>query len=99
MVDDAGHGHGNRQPDPEPELVTVNPKSGVPRKRKAREDGQPAQPRRLTRSHEACARCRRKKSKVTCLTPLATFLIVADPDDHYSAIQNTPVARLVSLLV
>jgi hypothetical protein len=68
MVDDSGHG--NRQPDPEPELVTVNAKSAVPRKRKAREDGQPAQPRRLTRSHEACARCRRKKSKVTWLIKL-----------------------------
>ena len=54
---------GRVQPDPEPELVTVSTKSAVPRKRKNREDGQPAQPRRLTRSHEACTRCRRKKSK------------------------------------
>ncbi|KAF8317098.1 hypothetical protein DL93DRAFT_2154390 [Clavulina sp. PMI_390] len=84
VVDDAGHDHGNRPPDSEPELVTVSAatstpgaKSSVPRKRKAREDGQPAQPRRLTRSHEACARCRRKKSKCDSKHPSCSACLAA----------------------
>ncbi|KAH8832511.1 hypothetical protein DL96DRAFT_1457837 [Flagelloscypha sp. PMI_526] len=38
--------------------------SSKKRKRSRKDDGEPAEPRRLRRSHEACARCRSKKIKV-----------------------------------
>jgi hypothetical protein len=46
-----------------------------PRKRRKGPDGQhiPAEPRRLRRSHEACARCRSKKIKVSAAVKSSVF--------------------------
>src|SRR5258708_314414 len=54
---------------PTPPILNVVVEEAVkpapPRKRKKPEDGTEVQPRRLRRLHEACARCRRKKIKVS----------------------------------
>ena len=51
----------------QPQQAQVQPTPSQGRKRKKAENGEPstpAEPRRLRRSHEACARCRSKKIKV-----------------------------------
>jgi hypothetical protein len=56
-------------PNGHPGMAQMSPPQPPSRKRKkVNADGQesgPAQPRRLRRSHEACARCRSKKIKVS----------------------------------
>lgn len=78
---------------------------GPPRKRKkadpdSGEPPTPAEPRRLRRSHEACARCRSKKIKaspvgrhrrqIPVLSPLASRTDLVRPPS--SATQSTPAA-------
>lgn len=72
-----------QQMDQQPPIDAQQPQQSQPqpppsqgRKRKKAENGEPttpAEPRRLRRSHEACARCRSKKIKVgtVILPPLA----------------------------
>src|SRR5258708_5775648 len=51
----------------QPQQSPPQPTSSQSRKRKKADNGEPttpAEPRRLRRSHEACARCRSKKIKV-----------------------------------
>lgn len=71
-------------PEPTPPALSV-----PTRKRKAKTEGDGEatgpEPRRLRRSHEACARCRSKKIKVY----LSLFVSIALSDSSISAIQST----------
>ncbi|OCH90015.1 hypothetical protein OBBRIDRAFT_835375 [Obba rivulosa] len=68
--------HHHQPPPPE------SPHSGAPatsakKRRKADDGGQGAEPRRLRRSHEACARCRSKKIKCDSKHPRCTACALA----------------------
>jgi hypothetical protein len=73
-----------QQMDQQPPIDAQQPQQSQPqpppsqsRKRKKAENGEPttpAEPRRLRRSHEACARCRSKKIKVGTISRNASSL-------------------------
>ena len=78
------------------------PSSGSSRKRRKTDSGEdagPAEPRRLRRSHEACARCRGKKIKASPVgvarpQTSATLANITLPTTH-SAIRSIPDVPLV----
>ena len=73
------------------------------RKRKKAENGEPttpAEPRRLRRSHEACARCRSKKIKVGTISRNSSSLgrshVVASPVGQHRRQFPGPLTRIPS---
>ncbi|KAF9067239.1 hypothetical protein BDP27DRAFT_1329223 [Rhodocollybia butyracea] len=68
--------------------------SGPPAKRRRKNDGEPSEPRRLRRSHEACTRCRGKKIKCDSKHPRCTACVTAgvqcNQEDRH---RQTTIAR------
>jgi hypothetical protein len=91
------------QPGPPPPAPPPPPPQVQQRKRKKIENGgeasSSAEPRRLRRSHEACARCRNKKIKASPAgLDRRQLPCSADQKVFRSATLNIRVARLVLLL-
>ncbi|KAE9403609.1 hypothetical protein BT96DRAFT_917383 [Gymnopus androsaceus JB14] len=68
--------------------------NGPPVKRRRKNDGEPSEPRRLRRSHEACTRCRGKKIKCDSKHPRCTACVTAgvacNQEDRH---RQTTIAR------
>ncbi|KAF5392188.1 hypothetical protein D9757_001375 [Collybiopsis confluens] len=68
--------------------------SGQTAKRRRKNDGEPSEPRRLRRSHEACTRCRGKKIKCDSKHPRCTACVTAgvacNQEDRH---RQTTIAR------
>ncbi|KAJ4479962.1 hypothetical protein J3R30DRAFT_3669740 [Lentinula aciculospora] len=70
------------------------PANGPVAKRRRKNDGEPSEPRRLRRSHEACTRCRGKKIKCDSKHPRCTACVTAgvscNQEDRH---RQTTIAR------
>ncbi|KAJ3967548.1 fungal-specific transcription factor domain-containing protein [Lentinula raphanica] len=70
------------------------PVNGPVAKRRRKNDGEPSEPRRLRRSHEACTRCRGKKIKCDSKHPRCTACVTAgvacNQEDRH---RQTTIAR------
>jgi hypothetical protein len=97
------------QMDPHPhQLPAPQPTAQPSRKRKKSDlNDEPSEPRRLRRSHEACARCRSKKIKASAVargapaatSTLASYLLRCFYTlSATQSIQDVPLVRMLALL-
>ncbi|KIK62367.1 hypothetical protein GYMLUDRAFT_41790 [Collybiopsis luxurians FD-317 M1] len=71
-----------------------SPANGSTAKRRRKNDGEPSEPRRLRRSHEACTRCRGKKIKCDSKHPRCTACVTAGvPCNQEDRHRQTTIAR------